>query len=142
MLEPHNKTPDTNSKQYLKHTYGEVNQICSGTFPLVITRSPGVLKFSFHFLSAGDQDGRSTSDLKQYLLEFILKKKEEKKGNERGKVTLRSVLHLCLGSRTVDEGFKHYLIAPSSGINTKQHPLWTRREVVNSLHLGLNLFVK
>lgn len=38
-------------------------------------------------------------------------------------------------------GFKRYLIAPSSGIITKQHLLWTRRVVVNNLHLGLNLYV-
>lgn len=51
--EPHNETPDTNCKHYLKHTYGEDKQLCSVMFPLVIARSPGMLKFSFHVLCAG-----------------------------------------------------------------------------------------
>lgn len=42
----------------------------------------------------------------------------------------------------MDEGFKRYLIALSSGTVTKQHPLSTIRGVVNNLqHLGLNLYV-
>lgn len=76
--ESHNETLDTNSKHCLKHTYGEERQLCSVMFPVIITLSPGMLKVSFHVLSAGVQDGRLTSDLKQTFTRvyiFFLKKK-------------------------------------------------------------------